>query len=125
MRNGLGGVILFARNVSSPEQVAALAKVADGAIVGSALVRLITEHGDAGQVLELAQLLEAEVDIALRDHAAAGFEEELALGVGAGAGDGDVLVGLADTVDFVVQRDGACAAELAVEAGAHDDAGAE
>jgi tryptophan synthase alpha chain len=32
--------------ISSPEQVAAVAKVADGVVVGSALVNLIGEHGD-------------------------------------------------------------------------------
>lgn len=32
--------------ISTPEQAAAMAKVSDGAIVGSAIVRIIGEHGD-------------------------------------------------------------------------------
>lgn len=43
--------------ISKPEHVAAVAKVADGVVVGSALVRLIEEHG---QDRELPSLLEAK-----------------------------------------------------------------
>lgn len=45
--------------ISSPEQVAAVAKVADGVVVGSALVRLVEEnHGRE----DLPELLAAEVE---------------------------------------------------------------
>jgi tryptophan synthase alpha chain len=45
--------------VRTPEQAAAIAKVADGVVVGSALVDLIAEHGAnaAGPVRELTQAL--------------------------------------------------------------------
>lgn len=33
--------------ISTPEQAAAMASVSDGAIVGSAIVRLCAEHGEA------------------------------------------------------------------------------
>ena len=39
--------------ISSPEQVAAVAKVADGVVVGSALVRLVAEHGGEEDLPEL------------------------------------------------------------------------
>lgn len=44
--------------ISSPEQVAAVAKVADGVVVGSALVRLVEQMGD---VAELPKALEDRV----------------------------------------------------------------
>jgi len=39
--------------ISTPEQVAAVAKVADGVVVGSALVRLVAEHGDQEDLPDL------------------------------------------------------------------------
>ena len=44
--------------ISSPEQVAEVARVADGVVVGSALVRLVEEHAERPDV---AALVEAEV----------------------------------------------------------------
>ena len=44
--------------ISSPEQVAAVGKIADGVVVGSALVRLVEEHGGDE---DLAQRLEDRV----------------------------------------------------------------
>ena len=45
--------------VRTPEQAAAIAKVADGVVVGSALVDLVAQHGDqaAGPVRELTRAL--------------------------------------------------------------------
>ena len=45
--------------VRTPEQAAAIAKVADGVVVGSALVELVAQHGDqaAGPVRALTQAL--------------------------------------------------------------------
>jgi tryptophan synthase alpha chain len=45
--------------VRTPEQALAIAKVADGVVVGSALVELVARHGDnaAGPVLELTRAL--------------------------------------------------------------------
>ncbi len=39
--------------ISTPEQVAAVAKVADGVVVGSALVRLVADHGTEPDLPEL------------------------------------------------------------------------
>lgn len=49
--------------ISTPEQAAAMAKVSDGAIVGSAIVRIIGEHGDkADEALrEYVQAMKAAV----------------------------------------------------------------
>jgi tryptophan synthase alpha chain len=44
--------------ISTPEQVEAVSKVADGVVVGSALVRIVEESGSAPN---LARLIEAEV----------------------------------------------------------------
>lgn len=41
--------VLVGFGIASPEQVRAVCEVADGAIVGSALVRLVAEHADAGR----------------------------------------------------------------------------
>ncbi len=38
--------------ISTPEQVAAVARVADGVVVGSALVRVVEEHGRSGDLVE-------------------------------------------------------------------------
>ena len=49
--------------VRTPEQAAAIAKVADGVVVGSALVDLVAQHGDqaAGPVRELTRALAGAV----------------------------------------------------------------
>jgi tryptophan synthase alpha chain len=44
--------------ISTPEQVEAVSKVADGVVVGSALVRIVEDSGSAPN---LARLIEAEV----------------------------------------------------------------
>ena len=41
---GLGVAVGF--GVRTPEQAAAIARVADGVVVGSALVELVGQHGD-------------------------------------------------------------------------------
>ncbi len=45
--------------VRTPEQASAIAKVADGVVVGSALVELVAQHGNdaAGPVLALTRAL--------------------------------------------------------------------
>jgi tryptophan synthase alpha chain len=50
--------------ISSPEQVRAVAAVADGVIVGSALVRLIAESAAQGQPAMLAQVERFIADLA-------------------------------------------------------------
>jgi len=39
--------------ISTPEMAAEIAKIADGVVVGSALVRIVAEHGDSGGLVEL------------------------------------------------------------------------
>jgi tryptophan synthase alpha chain len=41
--------------ISTPEQVAAVGRIADGVVVGSALVRLVEEHGRTGDVVEVVE----------------------------------------------------------------------
>jgi len=41
--------------ISTPDQVAAVARIADGVVVGSALVRLVAEHGRGGDVVEAVE----------------------------------------------------------------------
>jgi len=41
--------------ISTPEQVAAVGRIADGVVVGSALVRLVEEHGRTGDVEEVVE----------------------------------------------------------------------
>jgi tryptophan synthase alpha chain len=57
--------------VRTPEQAAAIAKVADGVIVGSALVELIGQHGvnAPGPVRELTAALAAAVHSARKENA--------------------------------------------------------
>ncbi|HEY0513011.1 MAG TPA: tryptophan synthase subunit alpha [Thermoanaerobaculia bacterium] len=62
LRKRLDAPIAVGFGLSTPEQVAAVGDIADGVVVGSALVRLIEEHGDdpalpallEGRVRELA-----------------------------------------------------------------------
>jgi tryptophan synthase alpha chain len=41
--------------ISTPEQVAAVGRIADGVVVGSALVRLVEQHGRSGDVVEVVE----------------------------------------------------------------------
>jgi len=58
--------------VRTPEQAAALAKVADGVVVGSAIVDIIGEHGDKAvpHVRQFVRALRAEMDRTAREEAA-------------------------------------------------------
>jgi len=56
--------ILVGFGISSPEQVRAVAQVADGAIVGSALVRRVAEHADRSQDALLADVGRSITDLA-------------------------------------------------------------
>ena len=58
--------------VRTPEQAAALSKVADGVVVGSAIVDIIGEHGDkaAPHVRQFVRALRAEMDRTAREEAA-------------------------------------------------------
>lgn len=57
LRRKLPRPLVVGFGLSTPEQVAAVGKVADGVVVGSALVRVVEEHGGAP---DLAARLEAE-----------------------------------------------------------------
>jgi len=52
--------------ISTPEQVAAVAKVADGVVVGSALVRLVADHGTEPDLPELLASIAARMVAATR-----------------------------------------------------------
>lgn len=52
--------------ISTPEQVAAVARVADGVVVGSALVRLIGEHGTEPDLPELLGAITGRLAAATR-----------------------------------------------------------
>jgi len=56
--------------VRTPEQAAAIAKVADGVVVGSALVDLVAKHGEAaaGPVRELTAALSEAVHQSREDN---------------------------------------------------------
>ena len=56
LRRRVGKPLAVGFGISTPEQVASVASVADGVVVGSALVNLIGEHGDSK---DLPRLLEA------------------------------------------------------------------
>ena len=43
---GVGVAVAVGFGVRTPDQAAAIARVADGVVVGSALVELVAEHGD-------------------------------------------------------------------------------
>ena len=58
LRRRLDQPLAVGFGISTPEQVAAVAKVADGVVVGSALVQLIGEHGSSP---DLAQRVEDRV----------------------------------------------------------------
>jgi tryptophan synthase alpha chain len=50
VRRGSGVPVAVGFGIGRPEQAAAVAKFADGVVVGSALVRLIEEHAEAGDL---------------------------------------------------------------------------
>jgi tryptophan synthase alpha chain len=52
--------------ISTPEQVRAVGRIADGVVVGSALVRLIEQHGRSPQVATVVGELASEMAQALR-----------------------------------------------------------
>ncbi len=54
VRRGVGHPLAVGFGISTPEQVAAVGALADGVVVGSALVRLVEEHG-AGAARPLAE----------------------------------------------------------------------
>ena len=47
--------------ISTPEQVESVGKVADGVVVGSALVRLVEEAAETPQATDLVEIIEGEV----------------------------------------------------------------
>jgi tryptophan synthase alpha chain len=53
LRRALSLPVAVGFGISSPEQVAAVARVADGVVVGSALVRFAAEHGGEPDLLPL------------------------------------------------------------------------
>jgi len=68
LRNETDVPILVGFGISSPEQVQAVCEVADGAIVGSALVRLVGERagGGAGAVAAAVERFAGELVAAAR-----------------------------------------------------------
>ncbi|MEM8931894.1 MAG: tryptophan synthase subunit alpha, partial [Acidobacteriota bacterium] len=52
LRRRLDQPLAVGFGISTPEQVAAVAKVADGVVVGSALVQLIGEHGSSPDLVQ-------------------------------------------------------------------------
>jgi tryptophan synthase alpha chain len=60
--------------ISTPEQVAAVASVADGVIVGSHLVRLIEEHGASADLPARIEARVRELAVALRPGAMEAME---------------------------------------------------
>lgn len=54
--------------ISTPEQVEAVAGVADGVVVGSALVKMVEEHGDSPDLPRLLESRVRELAAPLRSH---------------------------------------------------------
>lgn len=59
LRRKLHSPLVVGFGISTPQQVAAVGAVADGVVVGSALVRLVEEHGAAAPVADAVRELSA------------------------------------------------------------------